>query len=175
VTEVVIDASIAIRWLEPTGTPGGAPAQSLFDEFEAGRLNIVVPPLLFLEILNVAGRRWHWAEARLVELTTRLAGMFEDVVPPDLGRVAVWTARGLERVRRELCRARRGAGHPAHHRRPADHRRCGGDRAPVHRGVERAAAGCSTGPFDGETGTAVRRLTTPARVRSTERGWTRPR
>ena len=94
-TEVVIDASIAIRWLEPTGTPGGAPAQSLFDEFEAGRLNIVVPPLLFLEILNVAGRRWHWAEARLVELTTRLAGMFEDVVPPDLGRVAVWTARGL--------------------------------------------------------------------------------
>lgn len=94
-TEVVIDAFIAIRWLEPTDAPGGAPAQSLFDEFEAGRLNIVVPPLLFLEILNVAGRRWHWAEARLVELTTRLAGMFGDVVTPDLGRVAVWTGRGL--------------------------------------------------------------------------------
>jgi len=95
VTEVVIDASIAIRWLEPSGTPGGAPAQSLLDEYEAGRLSVVVPPLLFLEILNVAGRRWHWAEARLVELTTRLVGMFEDVVPPDLGRVAVWTGRGL--------------------------------------------------------------------------------
>lgn len=94
-TEVVIDASIAIRWLEPTDTPGGAPAQSLFDEYEAGRLNIVVPPLLFLEILNVAGRRWHWAEAKLVELTTRLATMFGDVVTPDFGRVAVWTSRGL--------------------------------------------------------------------------------
>jgi len=94
-TEVVVDASIAIRWLERPGSPSSAPAQALLEEYEAGRLGVIVPSLLFIEVLNVAGRRWRWAEQALVELTMRLAGMLNDVIDPDLGRVAVWTARGL--------------------------------------------------------------------------------
>jgi predicted nucleic acid-binding protein len=94
-TEVVIDASVAARWLEPTGSPLTGPAQALLEDYESGRLSVVVPSLLFLELMNVAGRQWRWAEAALSELATRLENMFTDVIDPQLSRIALWTARGL--------------------------------------------------------------------------------
>lgn len=93
--EVVVDASIASLWVRPPGSPGAGPAQALLERYEAGDVSVVAPPLLFLELLNVAGRRWRWAEATLSELATRLEGMFTDVADPDPRRVASWTARGL--------------------------------------------------------------------------------
>lgn len=90
-----MDASVAARWLEAPTTRGTEPAQALLERYEAGRLSVVVPPLLFLELLNMAGRQWHWAEAALIELASRLERMLTDVADPDLGSVAVWTARGL--------------------------------------------------------------------------------
>jgi predicted nucleic acid-binding protein len=94
-TEVVVDASIASLWVRPPGTPGAGPAQALLERYEAGDVSVVAPPLLFLELLNVASRRWRWAEAALIELVTRLEGMFTDMADPDLRRVASWTASGL--------------------------------------------------------------------------------
>lgn len=93
--EIVVDASVASLWLRPPGSPGAGSAQTLLERYEAGHLGVVAPPLLFLELLNIAGRRWRWAEAALSELAARLDGMFTDIVDPGLTRVALWTARGL--------------------------------------------------------------------------------
>lgn len=56
--EVVVDASVAARWLEPSVTARAEPAHALLEEYEAGRLSVVVPSLLFIELLNVASRQW---------------------------------------------------------------------------------------------------------------------
>lgn len=93
-TEVVVDASIAARWLEPATTPSAAP-QAILDDYESGRISVVIPSLLFVELLNIAGRQWRWAEGPLAELATRLESMLTEVVDPGLARVALWTARGL--------------------------------------------------------------------------------
>ena len=93
-TEVVIDASIAARWLEPATTASAAP-QAILDDYESGRISVVIPSLLFVELLNIAGRQWRWAEGPLAELATRLESMLTEVVDPGLARVALWTARGL--------------------------------------------------------------------------------
>lgn len=93
--EIVVDASVAARWLEPPTTAGATPAQALLEQYQAGRLAVVVPPLLFLELMNIAGRRWRWAEAALIELASRLEAMLTEVVAPDLSQIALWTARGL--------------------------------------------------------------------------------
>jgi predicted nucleic acid-binding protein len=95
VTVVVVDASVAVRWLEPATSPRADAAQVLLEEYESGRLSVVVPSLLFVELLNVAGRQWRWAESALSELATRLEGMLTEVIDPGLSRVALWTARGL--------------------------------------------------------------------------------
>lgn len=64
-------------------------------EFEAGRLRVAIPRLLFLELLNVAGRQWHWDEARLSYLVDELESARFEIVEPALVRIALWTARGL--------------------------------------------------------------------------------
>lgn len=53
------------------------------------------PPLLRLEIVNVAGRRWRWDEAALVDLAVALDDLGFELTDPDLVRVAHWTAQGL--------------------------------------------------------------------------------
>ena len=55
------------------------PARHLRAAFEAGELIVLAPPLLQLEIVNVAGRRWRWSEPSLVDLAVGLktwASMF---------------------------------------------------------------------------------------------------
>jgi predicted nucleic acid-binding protein len=94
-TEVVVDASVAARWLEPVAGLDAGTAQALLKDYESGRLSVVVPSLIFVELMNVAGRQWHWAEAALGELATRLENMLTEVIDPGLSRIALWTARGL--------------------------------------------------------------------------------
>ena len=67
----------------------------LRSEFEAGRLAVTVPTLLFLEILNVAGRQWRWREDMLHGLTRELEAVKFEVLEPRLDRVAHWVSRGL--------------------------------------------------------------------------------
>ena len=90
--QLVLDASVLGRWIfQPKEAVGGA----LRAEFEAGELTIAVPALVFLELLNVAGRQLRWAVDELTELTDRIQRSGFDVLEPDLARVATWVARGL--------------------------------------------------------------------------------
>jgi len=58
-------------------------------------LSVVVPPLLYLEILNIAARRWHWLETDLVELANALEALDFVQQEPEWTLVARWTAQGL--------------------------------------------------------------------------------
>jgi predicted nucleic acid-binding protein len=95
VTEVVLDASVVLKWFRADGERHLEPARSLRTEFEAGELIVFAPPLLCLEIVNVAGRRWRWIESALVELAAALDELGFELIEPELARVAHWTGRGL--------------------------------------------------------------------------------
>lgn len=93
-TEAVLDASVVIKWFAGEER-GSVQARELRHEYEAGRLSVTVPALLFLELLNVAGRRWRWEEQPLLELAEALGNLSFEVSEPELPSVASWVARGL--------------------------------------------------------------------------------
>jgi predicted nucleic acid-binding protein len=93
-TEVVLDASVVLKWFA-SEQRGSVEAHELRNEYEGGRLSVVVPQLVFVELLNVAGRRWSWDEEALVELADALDDLLFDVGEPGLPLVASWVARGL--------------------------------------------------------------------------------
>jgi len=95
VTEAVLDASVVIKWFRSEGERHVDCARALRRSFEAGELIVFTPPLLRLEIVNVAGRRWRWEEAALLDLATALDELGFEQIEPDLARIAQWTARGL--------------------------------------------------------------------------------
>ncbi|MGH3003836.1 MAG: PIN domain-containing protein [Gaiellaceae bacterium] len=94
-TEAVLDASVVIKWFRAQGERNVDAARALRASFEAGELIVFAPPLLRLEIVNVAGSRWHWGEATLVDLATALDDLGFELTEPELVRVAHWTSRGL--------------------------------------------------------------------------------
>jgi predicted nucleic acid-binding protein len=94
-TEVVLDASVILKWFVPTDERGRDEARGLRDEYRAGRLIVLVPSLLYLELLNVAGRRWGWDEAALLGLAAGLQDLLFEVADPDPSAVGTWVARGL--------------------------------------------------------------------------------
>ncbi len=94
-TEVVLDASVIFKWFHTEGEPHLDAATSLRTQFESGELIVFVPRLLALEILNVAGRRWKWAESALKTLAEALGVSGLQFREPELEYVAKWTARGL--------------------------------------------------------------------------------
>jgi predicted nucleic acid-binding protein len=95
VTDAVLDASVVMKWFRAEGERHVEPARSLRAAFEAGTLIVFAPPLLRLEIVNVAGRRWRWDEKALVELAASLDELGFNFVDPALEHVARWTVRGL--------------------------------------------------------------------------------
>ncbi len=94
-TDVVLDASVVLKWFGSADERGHAEAGELRTEYEAGRLVVVAPSLLFLELLNVAGRRWGWDESALLELAVALEDLLFEVAEPELTSVGTWVARGL--------------------------------------------------------------------------------
>ena len=94
-TEVVLDASVVLKWFRVDEERHVDSARALRSTFEAGLLAVVAPPLLRLEIVNIAGRRWHWGEDALFELAVSLDELGFEFEEPVLTRVAEWTARGL--------------------------------------------------------------------------------
>lgn len=93
--EAVLDASVVLKWFRSDGERHLDPARALRATFETGGLAVLAPPLLRLEIVNVAGRRWRWGESALVELAVALDELGFEFEEPELPRVAFWTARGL--------------------------------------------------------------------------------
>ncbi len=70
-------------------------ARTLLADYRMGRLTPVVPALLFVEILDVAGRRWRWGHGLLLQLLSDWEDLGFEVAEPDLPTVAAWVARGL--------------------------------------------------------------------------------
>lgn len=93
--ELVLDASVVLKWFHRTGEPHFEEARSLRVAYERGELLIRATPLLRLELINVAGRRWLWGQRALVRLARALDALGFEFVEPELARVARWTARGL--------------------------------------------------------------------------------
>jgi predicted nucleic acid-binding protein len=95
VRDVVLDASVVLKWFRQEGERHAEAARALRAAFAAGELLVLAPSLLLLEIVNVAGRRWGWDEAAVTELAAALDALGFELVEPELLRVAGWTGRGL--------------------------------------------------------------------------------
>jgi predicted nucleic acid-binding protein len=93
--EAVLDASVVLKWFRSDGERHAEAARTLRAQFESGELRVAAPRLLCLELVNVAGRRWHWDADRLGRLAAGLDEIAFEWVEPELERVAHWTARGL--------------------------------------------------------------------------------
>lgn len=94
-TEAVLDASVILKWFRQAGEERTEQARALRARFEAGTLTVFAPPLLFLELLNVAARRWRWSQQALTELATHLERAAFELQEPDLATLAKWVGRGL--------------------------------------------------------------------------------
>lgn len=110
--EVVLDVSVVLKWFHEEGESGSEAAQRLRDEFEAGELHVVAPPLLWLEILNVAARRWRWGPVQLEELAASLPELGFELIDPKLSEVAEWAAKGLTAYDAAYVAAAEAAGVP---------------------------------------------------------------
>ena len=91
-TDAVLDASVVGRWFWQSDE---ATSAALRADYEAGRLSVTVPPLLFLELLNVAGRRLRWNVDALDDFADQLDRTRFDIVEPELKPIARWMGRGL--------------------------------------------------------------------------------
>lgn len=94
-TELVLDASVVLKWFAAADEPLAGEARAIRERYRAGEVAVTVPSLLFLELLNVAGRRWGWEEDSLAALAASLDDLGFDVGEAELAEIAVWTARGL--------------------------------------------------------------------------------
>jgi predicted nucleic acid-binding protein len=94
-TSVVLDASVVLKWFAPRKERGSKQARATRTSYEEGQLRVVVPSLLILELLNVAGRRWGWDEPRLRALVTSVEGLGFEFALPEGTHIASWVARGL--------------------------------------------------------------------------------
>jgi predicted nucleic acid-binding protein len=93
--EVVLDASVVLKWFHTEGEGRVEAARELRSRFEAGQLHVLAPPLLWLEAVNVAARSWRWSPRQLDQLSGALPDLGFELVEPELYAVAAWTARGL--------------------------------------------------------------------------------
>lgn len=93
--EVVLDASVVLKWFHSEGEEHLQAARDLRSQFEAGELQVFAPPLLWLEVINVAARRWRWGLPQLEQLAALLPELGFVVAEPELHRVARWCAIGL--------------------------------------------------------------------------------
>lgn len=93
--ELVLDASVVLKWFAPQSERHSRAARAIRERYRQGDVIISVPSLLFIESLNVAGRRWGWDADALVELAALLEELDFDIGDAELGSVASWTAKGL--------------------------------------------------------------------------------
>jgi predicted nucleic acid-binding protein len=95
VSEAVLDASVVLKWFHSEGEGHLRAARELRARFEAGELRVLAPPLLWLELLNIAARRWRWQQTQLERLAATLPHLGFELLEPELSSVARWAGRGL--------------------------------------------------------------------------------
>jgi len=108
--EVVLDASVVLKWFHGEGERNLEPALELRGSFEKGELHVLAPPLLWLEILNVAARSWRWNGDRMSRLAASLPELGFEMVEPELETVAHWAAAGLTSYDAAYVTVAEGAG-----------------------------------------------------------------
>jgi predicted nucleic acid-binding protein len=108
--EAVLDASVVLKWFHSEGEGNVAEARELRGRFEAGDLYVLAPQLLWLEVVNVAARRWKWPGKQLDQLAETLPRLGFELVQPGLPRVAAWAARGLTAYDAAYVTVAEGAG-----------------------------------------------------------------
>ena len=94
-TEAVLDASIVLAWFGRERQAKAGEALRWRQLFQDGRLSVFAPPLLLLEIMNVAGRKWGWTAVALNQLAADLEESGFELQEPELASVATWVGRGL--------------------------------------------------------------------------------
>lgn len=108
--EVVLDASVVLKWIRSENERNLEPALELRRGFEDGELQVLAPPLLWLEVLNVAARSWNWEEVKLTELAASLPELGFEIIDPELESVAHWCAEGLSAYDAAYVTVAEGAG-----------------------------------------------------------------
>jgi predicted nucleic acid-binding protein len=93
--ELVLDASVVLKWFNREGEEHAEAAGVLRGDFEAGELRVIAPPLLWLEIINVAARRWRWPSPQLEALAAALSELGFELVEPEPEVIARWAGHGL--------------------------------------------------------------------------------
>lgn len=93
--EAVLDASVVLKWFNRGDEVHAEAAGVLRRDFEIGELRVIAPPLLWLEIINVAARRWGWDSAQLEALAASLSELGFELVEPEPEAIARWAGRGL--------------------------------------------------------------------------------
>jgi predicted nucleic acid-binding protein len=93
--EIVLDASVILKWFSTAQEQHHERARSLQMSFAKGQLRVVAPRLLMLEVLNAAARGWKWTAEQVAELATDIVRLNFELVDPALPDVARWTAQGL--------------------------------------------------------------------------------
>ena len=93
--ELVLDASVLAKWFRSEREENVDQALRLMEDYETGRMHVIVPPLLFIELLSVAQRHWAVTGEAMTGFAARLLTMRFRVQQPDLVGVGRWASRGL--------------------------------------------------------------------------------
>lgn len=93
--ELVLDTSVVLKWLREEGEAHVEAARALERQYRRGEIPVIFPPLLFLDLLNTAARRWVWPAQRISQTVEWLIAAGFRVHEPDLRRVAYWAGQGL--------------------------------------------------------------------------------
>ena len=92
-TPLVIDASVLVPLLMPDD--GDDDHGGLDEALRDTAVEIIAPPVIDLEVINVGAHRRRIGERELVQLTRRLEALPINRFEPRLADVARWSARGL--------------------------------------------------------------------------------
>jgi predicted nucleic acid-binding protein len=95
VREVALDSSVILKWFTAVEEEHQDRARAFQGAFAEGRLRIIAPRLLMLELLNAAAHGWRWSGDQLAALAEDLGELRFELVDPALADVARWAARGL--------------------------------------------------------------------------------
>lgn len=90
---LVIDASVLVPLLMPED--GDDDHGALDDALRDGATEVIAPPIIDLEVINIGAHRRHMGERHLVELVRRLDGLPINRLEPRLEDIASWATRGL--------------------------------------------------------------------------------
>lgn len=93
--ERVLDASVLVKWFKDQDEEHADVARRIAEQYEKGLLAITAPPLLFVETLNIAARRWRWEAPLLSDLAEQMDTYAFRVQQPSLAAIARWAGRGL--------------------------------------------------------------------------------